>query len=149
MSGLGSNTAAKEAVRVGFDYFKGNLNRISASAKFSDHEYHLHVVELHNTGPSTKSLAALIAFCSILMNRPIQEQMVVLGEMTLGGVINPVQDLAGSLQLAMDSGASVFCSQWPQPQIFQRFLLSCSQNSRSAFMQIPSMPCLRRLGLID
>ncbi|MCI3701742.1 ATP-dependent Lon protease, partial [Escherichia coli] len=61
---------------------------------------------LHNTGPSTKSsLAALIAFCSILMNRPIQEQMVVLGEMTLGGVVNPVQDLAGSLQLAMDSGA--------------------------------------------
>ncbi len=106
VSGLGSNTAAKEAVRVGFDYFKGNLNRISASAKFSDHEYHLHVVELHNTGPSTKSsLAALIAFCSILMNRPIQEQMVVLGEMTLGGFVNPVQDLAGSLQLAMDSGA--------------------------------------------
>ncbi|SEI49840.1 ATP-dependent Lon protease [Allopseudospirillum japonicum] len=89
VSGLGSNTAAKESIRVGFDYFKGNLNRISASAKFSGHEYHLHVVELHNTGPSTKaSLAALIAFCSILMARPTQEQMVVLGEMTLGGVVS-------------------------------------------------------------
>ena len=31
--------------------------------------------------------------------------MVVLGSMTLGGVINPVQDLAASLQLAFDSGA--------------------------------------------
>lgn len=31
--------------------------------------------------------------------------MVVLGDMTLGGVINPVQNLAESLQLAMDSGA--------------------------------------------
>lgn len=39
------------------------------------------------------------------MGRSIQEQMVVLGEMTLGGVINPVQNLAESLQLAMDSGA--------------------------------------------
>lgn len=106
LSGFGSNTAAKESVRIGFDYFKGNLNRITSSLKFSDHEFHLHVVELHNTGPSTKSsLAALIAFCSILMNRPIQEQMVVLGDMTLGGVINPVQDLAGCLQLAMESGA--------------------------------------------
>lgn len=104
-SGLGSNTPAKEAIRVGFDYFKGNLNRISATAKFSEHEYHLHVVELHNSGPSTKtSLAALIAFCSILMGKPVQEQMVVLGDMTLGGVVNPVEDLAGSLQLAMDSG---------------------------------------------
>lgn len=104
-SGLGSNTPAKEAIRVGFDYFKGNLNRISATAKFSEHEYHLHVVELHNSGPSTKtSLAALVAFCSILMGKPVQEQMVVLGDMTLGGVVNPVEDLAGSLQLAMDSG---------------------------------------------
>ena len=104
-SGLGSNTPAKEAIRVGFDYFKGNLNRISATAKVSEHEYHLHVVELHNSGPSTKtSLAALVAFCSILMGRPVQEQMVVLGDMTLGGVVNPVEDLAGSLQLAMDCG---------------------------------------------
>lgn len=104
-SGFGSNTSAKESVRVGFDYFKGNLNRISATAKFSDHEYHLHAIELHNTGPSNKiSLASLIAFCSILMNKPIQEQMVVLGDMTLGGVVNPVEDLAGSLQLALDSG---------------------------------------------
>lgn len=106
VSGLGSNTSAKEAIRVGFDYFKGNLNRVSVAAKFSDHEYHLHVVELHNTGPSTAtSLAALIALCSILLAKPVQEQMVVLGSMTLGGVINPVQDLAASLQLAFDSGA--------------------------------------------
>jgi len=106
VSGLGSNTAAKEAIRVGFDYFKGNLSRISASAKFSEHEYHLHVVELHSTGPSTTtSLASLIAFCSVLLAKPIQEQMVVLGSMTLGGVINPVQDLAACLQVAFDSGA--------------------------------------------
>ncbi|POE08606.1 TIGR02688 family protein [Pectobacterium odoriferum] len=106
VSGLGSNTAAKEAIRVGFDYFKGNLSRISAAAKFSEHEYHLHVVELHSTGPSTTtSLAALIAFCSILLTKPVQEQMVVLGSMTLGGVTNPVQDLAACLQVAFDSGA--------------------------------------------
>ncbi len=106
VSGLGSNTAAKEAIRVGFDYFKGNLSRISAAAKFSEHEYHLHVVELHSTGPSTTtSLAALIAFCSVLLAKPVQEQMVVLGGMTLGGVTNPVQDLAACLQVAFDSGA--------------------------------------------
>lgn len=106
VSGLGSSTSAKEAIRVGFDYFRGNLSRVSATAKFSEHEYHLHVVELHNTGPSTTtSLAALIALCSVLLAKPVQEQMVVLGSMTLGGVINPVQDLAASLQLAFDSGA--------------------------------------------
>jgi len=107
LSGLGSNAVAKEAIRLGFDYFKGNLSRINASAKFSEHDFQLHVVELHNTSPSSKTtLAALVAFCSILMNKPVQAQMVVLGSMTLGGVVNPVDDLAGSLQMALDSGAT-------------------------------------------
>ena len=106
VSGLGSNMSAKESVRVGFDYFKGNLNRISVTAKFSEHEYHIHAVELHNTGSSNKiSLAALIAFSSILMNKPVQEQMVVLGDITLGGVVKPVEDMAECLQLALESGA--------------------------------------------
>jgi len=106
-SGFGSNTAAKEAIKVGFDYFKGNLSRVSALAKFSEHEFHLQAVELNNTGPSTTTtLAAFVAFCSILMKKPVQEQMVILGEMSLGGVITPVEDLAGTLQVAFDSGAS-------------------------------------------
>ena len=106
-SGFGSNTAAKEAIKVGFDYLRGNLSRVSAAAHFSDFQFHLQAVELHNTGPSNEtSLAAFVAFCSILMGKPVQSQMVVLGNMTLGGVINPVEDLAGSLQVAVDSGAT-------------------------------------------
>lgn len=106
-SGFGSDTKAKEAIKVGFDYFKGNLTRVSAVAKFKDHEFHLHAVELHNTGPShTTTLAAFVSFCSILMTKPVQEQMVVLGEMSLGGVITPAEDLAATLQVAFDSGAT-------------------------------------------
>ena len=106
-SGFSRDTTAKEQVRVGFDYFRGNLNRISATAKFSEHEYHLHCVDLQCSGNShSTSLAALIAFCSILLNKPVQEQMVVLGDMSLGGVINPVRDLAGSMQVAHEAGAT-------------------------------------------
>ena len=32
--------------------------------------------------------------------------MVILGEMSLGGVITPVEDLAGTLQVSFDSGAT-------------------------------------------
>ena len=62
-SGLGSNSAAKEAIKVGFDYFKANAHRVSASIKAGEHDYHLHVVELHNTGPMTAM--TLSAFRSI------------------------------------------------------------------------------------
>jgi ATP-dependent Lon protease len=104
-SGFGSYTPAKEAVRIGFDFFKGNLNRISASSKYSEHEFHIHSVELQSTGPSScTSLTTLIALASILLKKPVQEQLVILGDMSLGGVVNPVTDLAGSMQLALESG---------------------------------------------
>jgi ATP-dependent Lon protease len=105
-SGLGSNSAAREAILVGFDYFKANASRISASIKAGDHDYHLHVVELHNSGPTAAlTLSTFVALCSGVMGRPIQQQMVVLGSMSLGGNITPVENLAQSLQVALDSGA--------------------------------------------
>ncbi|QDV37590.1 protease Lon-related BREX system protein BrxL [Tautonia plasticadhaerens] len=105
-SGLGSSTGAKEAIKVGFDYFRANAGRISASIKAGDHDYHLHVVELHNTGATTAmTLAAFVALCSGVLGRPLQPQMVVLGSMSLGGSIVPVENLAESLQVAFDAGA--------------------------------------------
>ena len=105
-SGLGSNATAKEAIKVGFDYFKANAHRVSASIKPGDHDYHLHVVELHNTGPtSTMTLAAFVALCSGVFGKAIQQQMVILGSMSLGGSIVPVENLAESLQVAFDAGA--------------------------------------------
>lgn len=105
-SGIGSNNAAKESIKVGFDYFKANASRVSSSIKASEHDYHLHVVELHNSG-STNSMTLLtfVALCSGVLAKPIQSQMVVLGSMSLGGNIIPVENLAESLQVALDSGA--------------------------------------------
>ena len=106
LSGLGSNTTAKESIKVGFDYFKANASSVSASAKPADHNFHLHVVELQNTGPTTAmTLATFVALCSGILGKPVQSQMVVLGSMSLGGSIIPVENLAGSLQAAFDAGA--------------------------------------------
>src|SRR3984893_5003219 len=105
-SGLGSNAAAKEAIKVGFYYFQANAKRVSASIKAGDHDFHLHVVELHNPGPTTAmTLATFVALCSGSWARPIQPQMVILGSMSLGGNIVPVENLAESLQVAFDAGA--------------------------------------------
>ncbi|MEE9385668.1 MAG: protease Lon-related BREX system protein BrxL [Nannocystaceae bacterium] len=106
LSGFGSNSAAKESVKVGFDYFKANAAQIQASVKPSGHDFHLHVVEAHNTGPSsTLTLAGFIAMCSGLLGKPLDPQLVVLGTMSLGGNIVPVESLAESLQVAADAGA--------------------------------------------
>ena len=106
MSGFGSNASAKEAVKVGFDFFRANAQQVSASIKPGDHDYHLHVVELHNTGPTqAMTLASFVALCSGALGKPIQPQMVVLGSMSLGGSLVSVENLAESLQVALDAGA--------------------------------------------
>lgn len=105
-SGLGTNASAKEGVKVGFDFFKANANRVSASLKPSEHDFHLHLVELHNSGPASGlTLASFVALCSALLQKSVQPQLVVLGSMSLGGTIIPVESLAETLQVAFNSGA--------------------------------------------
>ena len=106
ISGMGSNTAAKESIKVGFDFFRANATQVQASLKSSDHDYHLHVVEAHNTGPSgALTLATFVALCSALTGKAVEPQLVVLGSMSLGGSVIPVESLAESLQVAADAGA--------------------------------------------
>jgi ATP-dependent Lon protease len=106
ISGMGSNTAAKEGIKVGFDFFRANATQVQASLKSGDHDYHLHVVEAHNTGPcGSLTLATFVALCSALTGKAVESQLVVLGSMSLGGSVIPVESLAESLQVAADAGA--------------------------------------------
>lgn len=105
-SGLWNSSAAKEQVRIAFDYFKANATRISGGSKVLEHDFHLHAVELQNTGPfSHLALSSLVAFASGLLGKPIQNQMVVMGDMSLGGSVTPVESIAECLQVAFDAGA--------------------------------------------
>ncbi|MCF8038491.1 MAG: protease Lon-related BREX system protein BrxL [Desulfohalobiaceae bacterium] len=106
ISGSGVNSKTRETVKVGFDYFKANISRVSASGKAGDYDYHLHIVEFHNTGPAkSMTLQSFFALCSGLLKKPVQAQMVVLGDMSLGGSIVPADNIAETLQVAFDSGA--------------------------------------------
>jgi ATP-dependent Lon protease len=106
VSGLGSSSAAREALKVSFDFFKANVSRVSAGSKANEHDYHVHLVELQNSGPVTSiTLAGFVAACSGILQKPLQGQLVVLGDMSLGGNIKPVENLASCMQVAFDCGA--------------------------------------------
>ncbi|MDY7545498.1 protease Lon-related BREX system protein BrxL [Glaciimonas sp. CA11.2] len=101
-----SGSLAREPVRVAFDYFKANASRVSASIHPTEKDFHLHLVELQNSGiPEYITLASLIALCSSALGKPIQSQMVIMGDMSLGGTITQTRNLADSLQVAFDAGA--------------------------------------------
>jgi len=106
ISGSGTDTKAKEAIKIAYDYFKANMARVSSMSKVGDHDFHLHIVEMQNTGPASDlTLCSFITLCSGLMGRPIQSQMIVLGNMSLGGTIEKASNLAEKLQAGFDAGA--------------------------------------------
>lgn len=101
-----SGAAPKEPVRVAFDFFKANTSRVSASIKPGEHDFHIQLVELQNVGtPQSLTLASYIALCSSALARPVQSQMAIMGDMSLGGSVVPVSNLAESMQVAFDAGA--------------------------------------------
>jgi len=105
LSGFGSGTKVKDGVKIAFDYFKANIKNISAGLKVQQQDYHVHLVDFYGNGPSEKfALSAFVSLCSSVLGKHVQEQMVVLGDMSLGGAISPVQSLAEALQIALDTG---------------------------------------------
>ena len=51
------------------------------------------------------ALPTLVALCSIALGRSVQESLAVLGDITIGGTLVKVDNLADVLQVCLDSGA--------------------------------------------
>lgn len=147
-SGLGSSSAVKEAIKVGFDYFKANASRVSASIKPGDHDYHLHVVELHNSGPtSAMTLAAFVALCSGVFGRPIQQQMVILGSMSLGGNTMVLKTWQGRCRSPSMAGRSDCCCPWRVLKTSRPLPENYSPSSQTGFYADPVDAVFKALGV--
>lgn len=101
-----SGNGSKESAKIAFDYFKANANRVSGSIKVNEADFHLQIVDLQNQGsPDAMILSSFIALCSAALGKPLQGQLVVTGDMSLGGTITQTRSLAETLQVAFDAGA--------------------------------------------
>jgi ATP-dependent Lon protease len=105
-TGLGTNREAKEASNTAFNYLKANGNRISASISTTTKNYIINYQDLQGIGMTGNlGLPTLIALCSIALGKPVLSNLAVLGEISIGGSIMKVTEIADSLQVALDSGA--------------------------------------------
>jgi hypothetical protein len=87
--------------------------------------------------------ARTAALCSGALAKPIQQQMVILGSMSLGGNFVPVENLAESLQVAFDAGAKRILLPMASVKDIPTIRASCSRNSRPGSTRTPGMRCLR------
>lgn len=106
VTGIGYDREAKENLKTAQNYFKANKKMISGSINIDDSNFLMHVADCQGIG-STPDLAlcAFVALCSASLRKPIQSQMCVLGNMSIGGTISKVEELASTMQVCLDAGA--------------------------------------------
>ena len=105
-TGIGSAREAKEASDTAYRYLKANSKAISGQISTITKDYMLHVQDLNGVGmTSSLSLSALIALCSAALNKPAIPSLAILGNLSIGGTLTKVEELANILQVCLDSGA--------------------------------------------
>ena len=105
-SGIGSHRGARESLITAFRYFTSNSKNVSQAIQTKNHDYLMHISDLQGIGlTNSLGIAQLIGLFSAAMNKPVQESMVVLGNMTVGGTISKVSEFANTLQVCVDAGA--------------------------------------------
>lgn len=105
-TGLGSNSKAKEAVDNAFKYLKANSQNISGKISTTTKDYLVHVHDLNGIGmTSSLTLPTIIAICSVALGKPAISSLAILGDVSIGGTLIKVEELANILQVCLDSGA--------------------------------------------
>jgi len=105
-TGIGSDREAKESVETAYRYLKANSKNISGTISTATKDYLMHVQDLNGIGITNQlALASLVAMCSAAMKKPVLSSLAVLGNLSIGGTIIKVEELANVLQVCLDSGA--------------------------------------------
>lgn len=105
-SGIAGHREAKESLDTAFRYFTGNSKSISSSIGIKTKDFLMHIADLQGIGMTPElGVAELVGLCSGSLERSVQESLVVIGDMTVGGTISKIENFANILQVAVDAGA--------------------------------------------
>ena len=105
-TGLGSDREAKEATDTAFNFLKANCRRISGNISITTNDFIINYQDLQGLGlTSNLALPSLVAMCSIALCKPVVSSCAVLGEISIAGTMQKVDNLADTLQVCLDSGA--------------------------------------------
>ena len=105
-TGIGTDRDAKESSNTAFSFLKANGNRISGTISTTTKDYIINYQDLQGIGMTGKlALPTLIALCSIALGKPVLSSTAVMGEISISGTMIKVDNLADTLQVALDCGA--------------------------------------------
>jgi ATP-dependent Lon protease len=96
----------KEAIKTADAYLKANLKNLGIDHDLKAYDLTVQAINLNQAKEGAETAVAFfIALVSCLLAKPVQDQTVVLGEMSVQGMLLKVTALPERMQLAVEAGA--------------------------------------------
>jgi ATP-dependent Lon protease len=96
----------KEAIKTAVAYLKANLKNLGIDYDLKAYDFTVQPINLNQAKEGAETAVAFfIAMVSSLLGKPVQDQTVVLGEMSVQGLLLKVNALPERMQLAVEAGA--------------------------------------------
>lgn len=106
LTGLGTSSEIKQGPNTAFNYIKANGNAISGQISTTTKDYIVSYQDMQGIGmTSDLALTTLVALCSAALDKTPLNSLAILGDITIGGTLIKVENLASTLQVCLDSGA--------------------------------------------
>ena len=96
----------KDAIKIADAYLKANLGNLGIDHDLRAYDFTVQAINLNQAKEGSETAVAFfVALVSCLLSKPLQDQTVVLGEMSVQGMLLKVSALPERMQLAVESGA--------------------------------------------
>jgi ATP-dependent Lon protease len=96
----------KEAIKTADAYLKANLKNLGIDYDLKAYDFTIQAINLNQAKEGAETAVAFfIAMVSNILGKPVQDQTVVLGEMSVQGMLLKVNSLPERMQLAVEAGA--------------------------------------------
>jgi ATP-dependent Lon protease len=100
------STKMKEAIKTADAHLKANLHNLGIDHDLKSYDFTLQVINLNQAKEGAETAVAFfLSMVSAILGKPVLDRTVVLGEMSVQGMLIKVNALPERMQLAVESGA--------------------------------------------
>lgn len=96
----------KEAIKTADAYLRANIRNLGIERDLDGYDFSLQAVNLNQAKEGSETaIAFFISMVSAHLERPVKPRLVVVGEMSVQGMLLGVSSLTERMQFALDAGA--------------------------------------------
>lgn len=142
------NRALKDSIDRAFTYIKSYKDEIGISSQVNMYNFHVEGIDLLNNHQDCEAgVAFVIAIFSSIKNTQVLPAMIVLGDISIQGILKPLSTVVELFQIARDNGVKRCLLPIENKQHFLGISANIVEAVDPIFYSNPQMAVAKALGL--